>query len=1317
LFRLVDRNKTNRAAKPGALRRGGLFALWFLLLAFVMLVGIAGTDRDTHMIVTLVICLVLLVLRFQYRSQWLRVAFLVLAGYLSLSYFYWRTTSTLEFYDWVSFSVAITLFVAELYGLFLYFLTVAINAQPLHRKPAPLPANPADYPSVDVLVPSYNEDSSILEVTLLAALQIRYPEDKLKVYLLDDGGTDQFCAHEDQERAVHARQRRSELKSLCEKVGARYLTRKRNLHAKAGNLNNGLEHSDGDLVLVLDADHVPTRDILENTVGWFVRDPRMFLVQTPHFFVNPDPIEKNLGTFAYMPSENEMFYRVIQKGLDSWNGTFFCGSAAVLRRSCLEEVGGFKGESITEDAETALTLHAAGYHSAYIEKPMISGLAPESLDGFIQQRIRWAQGMVQIFLLKNPLFLKGLTFPQRLCYTSSCFFWFFPFARLAFIVAPSAFLIFGLKIYAATAMGFFIYALPHVFAVLLVSDYLFGRVRWLFVSEVYELIQSIHTLPAILGTFLRPRAPVFKVTAKGETLERDHISSHSLPFYILLAINVGALALGWYRIATGTVVVEAAFVTMGWAVFNSVLLLACIGVMLERRQLRATPRMPVSKPTHLTLRGETYPAEIVELSNGGVGMMVPAVCERMIRPGDPAVFALPTEPGGPSCDFHVRLRRLDWAGMKLRMGFQFDHQTAAEVGNKVSLVNGSSDRWEYFQRHRESRKGVLGGFWFVVLIGLRSTLAHLWVLLTGGRRRGDRNPRDEFSDPDLMSAEVEQDASAVGGLGETPDPFLKRSGSARTSSRVGSVSRRGLVGVGLFGVLLFVLTSGMMASDRGDGYDMSWIEAQPAVVEEVPAEPPVAQGERRSVMPQQAPEGVEAPDPWWIRGQPVDPAAVSERQRVENLESGRFLPDFPGVEVNQSGALVLSDLPTLLNQMEWDEAVFHLCLPGASPMRDHHLTWGALMAQGLALRLGDSPLMLTQSSALRRGRHNVVIGTTLDIYPFLAAVNMVPLQGPFATIHPLPGDERHFILILSGRDSGQVRDAVLAFARGELPEVAVSYARLDRQVARPAQDPGDQAEIRRNLRLPDLAMLPQSGQPLGGGRGYGTAVKVGSGDSMTVTAAWTFLGQVARSAGAPLEFADYSFGDPVDERDLLVIGVAESLGRSIISDPLDAPSDVAWLEWLSRRLGAGRLFYGKDHPLLFLEQEWTHSQCSILQFESPFSSGRSLTLVTARKPEILLSGVRTLQQDGLWYRIDGDFNAWLPYRPGTLSTAKVGRTFPETQRTVLRDFFSRWIDLLTASPGRLALYIIVVLFLFSWTTSRLLGKRRTRDELSYLTEP
>ena len=214
-----------------------------------------------------------------------------------------------------------------------------------------------DLPEIDVFIPSYDEDPEILAMTVAAARSMDYPAGKVTVWLLDDGGTDQKCADPDPVKARKAQSRRAALRTLCEELGANYLTRPRNEHAKAGNLNNGLAHSTAPIVVVFDADHVPFNSFLRETVGHFSRDPKLFLVQTPHVFLNRDPVERNLRTFDRMPSENEMFYSVTQRGLDKWNGSFFCGSAAVLRRAALEETDGFSGLTVTEDCETAFELH------------------------------------------------------------------------------------------------------------------------------------------------------------------------------------------------------------------------------------------------------------------------------------------------------------------------------------------------------------------------------------------------------------------------------------------------------------------------------------------------------------------------------------------------------------------------------------------------------------------------------------------------------------------------------------------------------------------------------------------------------------------------------------------------------------------------------------------------------------------------------------------------------------------------------------------------------------------------------------------------
>ena len=711
-----------------------------VLLILVMVLCASSVTTRTQISVAIVAMSAFLILRNFSKEETVRVIFLIIAGFLSIDYFYWRTFSTLTYHDPVSFVFAMMLYFAEVYGFVVYLLSIFVNIDPLDRKPHPLPADESLWPTVDVLIPTYNEEPDLLEITLLSAVEIDYPKDKLNVYLLDDGGTDQRCNSEDPELAAAARQRRLQLQALCRQWGAEYITRAKNIGSKAGNINNGLEFSHSDLVVIFDADHAPTTDFLKNTVGWFLVDPKMFLVQTPHFFVKPDPIEKNLQTFQTMPGENEMFYKIIQRGLDYWNSAFFCGSAAVLRRKFLKETGGIAGDTITEDAETALTLHARGYNSAYIGLPMISGLSPETLTSFIGQRIRWAQGMVQIFLLKNPLLIPGLTIPQRLCYFSSCFFWFFAYARVVFILAPLCFLLFGLKIYDANFIDFAAFALPHLIAVFIVSDFLFGKVRWSFVSELYELIQSVYTLPAIMKVFLNPHAPTFKVTAKGETLGEDYISPLAKPFYLFLILNLIALVFGGGRLIFTPEDSFPTSITMLWAVFNVFILLAAMGTLFERKQRRSTPRMPIQLKATAKLGAKTYDVEIRDLSNHGCGLVLDPAYETVFVEGLDVELRVPSDPRFELHPIHFTIRNARRDIGELFVGGQFDHRSLEEMKLKVALVNGSSQRWVDFQTSREHRVGVIRSGIYLLTLGIRYSLQHFGhVMLVANSKRSGKS--------------------------------------------------------------------------------------------------------------------------------------------------------------------------------------------------------------------------------------------------------------------------------------------------------------------------------------------------------------------------------------------------------------------------------------------------------------------------------------------------------------------------------------------------------------------------------------------------
>ena len=303
--------------------------------ALIIFLVTQPVNLTTHFLTSVIIIVIMAILKLFDRQGTFRTIFLALGTAVALRYVWWRTFTTIPPVDELgNFIPGILLYIAEMYSVVMLFLSLFVVSDPLDRPSRTLRSD-SPRPTVDVFVPTINESAQLLSTTLSAAKQMDYPADRLNVYLLDDGGTDERIESTDPRRSAAAQERRRELQQLARDLNVNYLTRSANINAKAGNLNNGLAHTSGEFVAVFDADHAPTRDFLNETVGYFAEEPRLFMVQTPHFFINPDPLEHNLETWNRMPSENEMFYGVIQKGLDKWNATFFCGSAAVLRRSAL----------------------------------------------------------------------------------------------------------------------------------------------------------------------------------------------------------------------------------------------------------------------------------------------------------------------------------------------------------------------------------------------------------------------------------------------------------------------------------------------------------------------------------------------------------------------------------------------------------------------------------------------------------------------------------------------------------------------------------------------------------------------------------------------------------------------------------------------------------------------------------------------------------------------------------------------------------------------------------------------------------------------
>ena len=713
---------------------------WLAAVAAIFFLVTQPVDLDTHFLASVIVIIIIAILKLFDRTGAMRAIVLGLGTAVVLRYVYWRTFTTIPpIGEFTNFVPGFILYLAEMYSVVMLFLSLFVVADPLNRPRVALRSDEDEpLPTVDIFIPSLNEEPQLLATTLSAAKQLEYPDDRFNVYLLDDGGTDAKLEDPDPQKASAAAERRRELQALCGELGVNYLTREANRHAKAGNLNHGLAQTSGEFVVVLDADHAPARDFLKETLGYFQEDEKLFLVQTPHFFINPDPLEHNLETWNRMPSENEMFYGVIQKGLDKWNATFFCGSAAVLRRTALEEGGGFSGSSITEDCETSLDLHALGWNSAYVERPMIAGLQPETFANFIGQRSRWCQGMMQILILRNPLFRRGLSLPQRICYVSSMAYWLFPLARLTFLFAPLFYLFFGQAIFDASGAEFASYTITYILVNLLMQNYLWNRVRWPFVSELYETIQSVYLIRALGAVGINPRKPTFKVTAKGVTNQRSRISELGGPFYIIFFILVAGVVATVWRLIAQPFAADVALVVGGWNLFNLLLMGAALGVVAERRQLRTSSRVAIERPAEVIYGDRVIPAHIDDVSISGARIRVPTEALRQVSPGEP--IAMRFETLAPLYDNELPLvvRTVTREEGGVLLGAEFAVADPCQYAQLADLVFANSEEWCRFQGTRRTDMGILRGLFEFFSLAAFQTVRGLTYLVTTSQPRRAR---------------------------------------------------------------------------------------------------------------------------------------------------------------------------------------------------------------------------------------------------------------------------------------------------------------------------------------------------------------------------------------------------------------------------------------------------------------------------------------------------------------------------------------------------------------------------------------------------
>lgn len=654
-----------RKGETGALRSGALsegayrlrLVIGFCLAAllFVLIVWCVTQPLTlTYQLIFVVLMFELALLLSRIHNNFTLLCLMVISLIISSRYMFWRTGYTLNFITMGGFVCSITLFLAECYTFLVMILGYFQTALPLERKPVPIELDPEDYPSVDVMIPCCNEPLEVVKPTVFGALNLDWPKDKLHVYILDDGT-------------------RAEFRDFAAQAGCGYIVRQKHSHAKAGNINHAMTKTSGEYVAIFDCDHVPVHAFLQMTVGVMIKDPRTALVQTPHHFYSENPFERNMD-IPRIPHEDSLFHDFIQKGNDLWNATMFCGSCAVIRRSALDEIGGIAVDTVTEDAHTSLKLARQGWNAATIAMPLAAGLSTETLSAHISQRIRWARGMIQIFRIENPLFGKGLTLGQRLCYLNAMMHFLHGIPRIIFILAPLPYLLFGTYVIYAQAAAILSYVIPHMLHSALTNMERQKDYRMPFWSGIYETVLSWYiALPTTIA-LINPKFGKFNVTAKGGRIEQDFFDwAVSKPYMLLIFLNLLGLTCGFYQLFFDPKAeIFSLVLNLGWLGYNLLILGGSIAALHETRQVRRYPRIALNLPMLIETAPHRYlSVRLVNFSQGGLGLTFErALYQRLsdsFKPGDTLRFYLPYNQEYFGFNAEVMTLGRDHAGLKLKL--------------------------------------------------------------------------------------------------------------------------------------------------------------------------------------------------------------------------------------------------------------------------------------------------------------------------------------------------------------------------------------------------------------------------------------------------------------------------------------------------------------------------------------------------------------------------------------------------------------------------------------------------------------------------
>jgi len=511
---------------------------------------------------------------------------------VTLRYFAWRCT-TLNTAHPFSLGCSVLQLTMEVVGLLILVLQLLPNpgfdGRRRSRQADQLQSWSAAHPaSVAVWIPTYNEPERMVERAILTCRNLNHP--RLRITVLDDG-------------------HRPAIAALAERHGVHYLSRDGNAHRKAGNLNHALTRCHEDFIAVFDCDFTPSPNFLQRTLGFF-QDPRVALVQTPQHYFQPDFHSRNLGLDLVMPGDLDYFYHYLQPRRDQDNAVVCCGTSYVMRREALQSIGGYVTSCLVEDYQTSTKLISQGWKVCYLNEVLSMGEVPRTFADFLDQRLRWMQGNIQIYFCGAELpILRTLRFRQLRWYLLPADL-LAPLWRVTYLFMPLLGLMLGFSVIAAPVLEFIAYGGPFLVALYTLPNWLSGHYHHQFWMEVYETLFCFPALARMRKVLLHPfRVYGGIVTNKEVAEERQRLNLRlSWPLLLLLVSVVLAITIRYLLPALDLlprdrVEFDGEEVILAWNIYNAIVLSVAILACIDQPVTAGAEPFPIRQVARLDLAG------------------------------------------------------------------------------------------------------------------------------------------------------------------------------------------------------------------------------------------------------------------------------------------------------------------------------------------------------------------------------------------------------------------------------------------------------------------------------------------------------------------------------------------------------------------------------------------------------------------------------------------------------------------------------------------------------------------------------------------